>query len=394
MGRLGLAALVAVVLGMAMATTADAATGTRAYEPVRQTPRTFVFRPSIRRDESLVDAWVRIAPTGARPTVVQRPVALRRIRLAARRDNGLVVRKRADAREGRLVIAISRNDQLGDGSCAVDAATITAVDCSVLRDDTAGVADPEDGLWGSIECASDSRHAYEGAGGDQSPTAAGLPQRNDAYRRLTVLDGDDFWGERCELGRNTARYGENSAAQDSGTFALYGAGEHRITFFSQRYPASFPMDVQAWQTVAQMKQAQPADNPGRGPVLELQLFGDQLRLQNSWQQAWSTDAPRRDTWIRYALDVVYSPDPAVGSVQVYVDLNGDGDALDAGERSPRLSLQTELVETDGPNGLSDGLAPGDAIPDHLRLGIYHNPSISCPPPGGCSVDVDNVQVVG
>ena len=53
-----------------------------------------------------------------------------------------------------------------------------------------------------------------------------------------------------------------------------------------------------------------------------------------------------------------------------------------------------LKETDGPNGTSDGYGPGDTIPDHLRAGIYHNPSISCPPPSGCSVDVDNVQVAG
>jgi hypothetical protein len=151
--------------------------------------------------------------------------------------------------------------------------------------------------------------------------------------------------------------------------------------------------VSAWQTVAQMKQAMPADNVGTGPVLELQLYGDRLWLQNSWHQAWSTRAPDPNTWIRYALDVTYSPDPDVGSVQVYVDLNGDGDALDSGEESPRLSLQTMLAETDGPNGTSDGLAPGDPIPDHLRLGIYHNPSIVCPPPDGCAVDVDNVQVV-
>jgi hypothetical protein len=28
------------------------------------------------------------------------------------------------------------------------------------------------------------------------------------------------------------------------------------------------------------------------------------------------------------------------------------------------------------------------------MGIYHNPAIACPPPGGCSVNIDNVEVVG
>jgi hypothetical protein len=52
-----------------------------------------------------------------------------------------------------------------------------------------------------------------------------------------------------------------------------------------------------------------------------------------------------------------------------------------------------ITETAGVNGTADGLAPGDAIPDHLRLGLYMNPSIACVAPSGCSVDVDNVQVV-
>jgi polysaccharide lyase-like protein len=279
-------------------------------------------------------------------------------------------------------------------ACAVDPATITAAGCTVLRQDTAAAADPEAGLWGNIDCAADWRHSYHPSGGDQSATASGGSQGNAAYRHLTVIDGDDFWGERCELGRNSSRYGQNIGTQTSGTFALYRGGERRITFFSERYPASFPAGAAAWQAIAQMKQAQPADGGGGAPVLELELYAGRLRLDNRWRQRWTTPAPAKGVWIRYALDVVYSTDPSLGSVKVYVDRNGDGDALDSGEQSPRLNMRTSLVEIDGPNGTSDGLSPGDTIPDHLRLGIYHNSSISCRAPTGCSVDVDNVQVVG
>ena len=115
-----------------------------------------------------------------------------------------------------------------------------------------------------------------------------------------------------------------------------------------------------------------------------QIFGGRLRLYNFDTRVWSIRAPRHGVWVRYAFDVVYSTDPAKGSVKVYVDLNGDGDALDRGEQSPRIMMATLARDTQ----------TGAPIPDHLRIGIYHDSSIACPPPAGCSVDVDNVQVVG
>ncbi len=51
-----------------------------------------------------------------------------------------------------------------------------------------------------------------------------------------------------------------------------------MTFFSERYPDNFSASVNSWQTVVQMKQAQPADNGGGGPVLELQLYDGRLHL--------------------------------------------------------------------------------------------------------------------
>jgi hypothetical protein len=93
--------------------------------------------------------------------------------------------------------------------------------------------------------------------------------------------------------------------------------------------------------------------------------------------------------------VVYSPDPAVGSVSVAADLNGDGDMGDGGERSPVIHLPTLRSEA-GAENLDpdiDGLAIGDPIPSHLRAGIYHDPAYNCPAPTGCSVDIDNVQIV-
>ena len=49
----------------------------------------------------------------------------------------------------------------------------------------------------------------------------GAPQGNTAYRKLTVFDGDDYSGERCELGYNTWNEGLASPTNPYGTFYNY-----------------------------------------------------------------------------------------------------------------------------------------------------------------------------
>jgi hypothetical protein len=139
---------------------------------------------------------------------------------------------------------------------------------------------------------------------------------NTFWRQLEVVDGDDFYGERCELGRNEHRYGQR------GTFTLYQPGMRRITFYSLRLPRRFPLATERWQVVAQMKQANPSDLAESGTG-----YG-------------------------------YSP-----VLAMIADEDSD----------------------------TDGIAAGEAIPAHLRVGLYHDPRIPCEP--SCRVRVDNVQVV-
>ena len=276
----------------------------------------------------------------------------------------------------------------------MDAATLTAPGCNVLRDDSASVADPVAGLWGNIECAADSRHAYMTAGGDVSSTASGTAQGNDAYRRLTVIDGDDFWGERCELGRNTSRYGENKGSATSGTFALYQHGERRITFFSQRYPENFSSG-NLWQTVMQMKQAQPADNAGRGPVLELQLYNGRLELQNSW--------------LGESLEHVSAGGGHLDPVRARRRLLArSGRRLGAGLRRPQRRRRRggrgrAVAQVEHGHPVGRVLRPercqrrpgcGRRDPGPFATGPLPQPRDRLPAPGRLLVDVDNVQVVG
>jgi hypothetical protein len=268
-----------------------------------------------------------------------------------------------------------------EGSQSSGPIAMSVLGCALVASD--GSTDPDPlPFWGSVQCADESRYAYSESGGDGHPSASG-EAADAAYRRLTVLDGDDFFGERCELGENDYR---------TGPTAFYHEGQHRVTYFSERLPANFPLATTQWQTVMQMKQAQPSDDDGSGPALEMEARSNHWVVVNSWDTVWEFPA-RRSLWTRFAWDVYYSQDAAQGWIQVSADLNGDGDFADAGERSPTIRGATLKTEVEGPSGSAGGLNPGDPIPSHLRIGIYHDPEISCAAPVECSVDVDNVQVV-
>jgi hypothetical protein len=263
-------------------------------------------------------------------------------------------------------------------------------------------------FWGSVDCENTTRSGFFPSGGDPHPRADGKAQHNRSFRRLTVIDGDNFYGERCELGLNYA------ATPGRGPTVFYRNGGHRVTWISIRLPKNFIADQAMWQTVMQMKQTQPYDSdvdsqgtPGT-PILDLEVMNGEWFLlhpnlnpasapchaNHSLGICWRGKA-RKGQWTRFSFDIVYSNNPKVGSIRVSADLNADGDFKDGGERSPLIHAATLRTESAPETTLSggDGLAVGDAIPSHLRTGIYHDPAYSCRAPRGCSIDIDNVQVV-
>jgi Polysaccharide lyase len=252
-----------------------------------------------------------------------------------------------------------------------------------------GVAPDPTPLWGKVDCQNQSRAQQISTGGDTHLTAMGAPQGDSAFRRLSVIDGDDVWGERCELGEDY---------RPEGPTVLYRQGKHRITALSVRLPSTFPLNVYTWQVVMQMKQTFPAANSSGTPVLELDAYNGRWVLRQSLsrgpvsdsRELWSVPA-QANLWTRFAFDVRYSDQRNGGYIRVAVDLNGDGDFADAGELSKGFHTYTLKVETPGGDG--DGIKPGSAIPSHLRAGIYHDPAIPCRAPTGCQVDIDNVQVI-
>jgi polysaccharide lyase-like protein len=242
-------------------------------------------------------------------------------------------------------------------------------------------------IWGKVDCEDQSRAQQFLSGGDTHLTATGNAPGDSAYRRLTVMDGDDVSGERCELGLDTR----------SGPATLYRQGQHRLTEISIRLPTAFPLAVDTWQTVLQMKQTWPSANSSGSPALEVGAHNGRWVLAQTLspgetsnsRELWSAPA-QGNFWTRFAFDVRYSGNKK-GYIRVGADLNGDGDFADPGELS--RGFHTPTLKREIPGGEPDGLNPGQAIPSHLRTGVYHDPMIDCPAPTGCPIDIDNVQVV-
>ena len=250
---------------------------------------------------------------------------------------------------------------------------------AVIAQDTAAKENPIP-FWGRVDCVAHTpgqtpAHRRIERGGDPRPTANGQPQGNKSFRRLTAYDGDDVSGERCELGLND-RFGPT---------AFYREGTRRITFISIRVPVQTPTN-ELFRVVFQNKQAQPYDSTEQASMIEMQVRDDVWRLDVDYRNVWKAPL-EKGVWARFVFDVVYSQDPAVGSVQVRADLNGDGKFESSSEPRTLATLRTESAGDVGP-------PEGEAIPSHLRAGIYQDEGYSCPRDGrGCSIDIDNVQVL-
>jgi hypothetical protein len=207
-----------------------------------------------------------------------------------------------------------------------------------------GAERPWNQEWASWSCADASRVQEV-----TSPAAQG----RKAYE-LTVHDGDNSWGERCELGQgNPSR----------SSFPLFKNGDDRWISFSVYLPDNYPINTHDWNVMFQIHQ----EGDGGCPPIALSVQDGEFKLFNSSRRTYVLNTVEKwngpaqlNRWTKFTIHMVNSPDDDKGFVELYSDLGGQG----MQQVLPRTYMHTMTARSDG-----------SAMINHARVGIYRNPAI-------------------
>ena len=225
------------------------------------------------------------------------------------------------------------------------AATGAATTTATAR--TLAVADAEHSLgqeWANYSCQDRSRVRQVG-----HPAAQG----KRAYR-IEYRPGDDSFGARCEIGMgNPAR----------SPFPLFEAGDERWISFQVYLPDDYPVDTPMWNLIFQIHQ----EGDGGCPPISIGVEDGQFKLFNSARNTYVLDTREkwtgpavRNRWVKFTIHLMNSPNPNVGFVELFGDLDGTGEKV--------------LMERTHMHTMTK-YANGKAMTNHARVGIYRNPNI-------------------
>jgi polysaccharide lyase-like protein len=198
--------------------------------------------------------------------------------------------------------------------------------------------------WASYSCQDASRVQQV-----ESPAAQG----KHAYQ-LEVKDGDNSWGERCEIGMgNPSKTG----------FPLFHEGDERWISFQVYLPDDYPIDTHMWNVFFQIHQT----GDGGCPPIALSVQDGEWKMFNTTRntyvldtyQVWSAPA-QRNHWAKFKLHIMNSTDDNAGFVELFGDLDGQGEKL-------LLDRTHTHTMTKDSNGVP--------MTNHARVGIYRNPKI-------------------
>jgi hypothetical protein len=187
--------------------------------------------------------------------------------------------------------------------------------------------------------------------------SAPVAQGAGAYRSR-VVDGDECYGERSEVG-------QGNPTRSSFSDRLFREGEERWISWQMRLGANFPVNARSWQVVAQWKQLGALGVP----VLSMEARSGRWQFHanpadpnaTSGYKTFALGPAAVERWTRFSLRVKFSPDATVGFIELHGDL-ADG----KGMRQLIARTHTATMKING----------GQTINSHARLGIYRDPAIS------------------
>ena len=211
---------------------------------------------------------------------------------------------------------------------------------------TLAVADAERSLsqeWANYSCQDRSRVKH----------TSNANQGKRAYK-LEYRPGDDSWGARCEIGMgNPAR----------SPFPLFEAGDERWISFQVYLPDDYPIDTPMWNVIFQIHQ----EGDGGCPPLAMHVEKGEFKLFSSARNTYVLDTREKwsgpavaNRWVKFTIHLKNSPNPDVGFVELYGDLDGNGEKL----LMERTHMHTMTKYSNG-----------KPMTNHARVGIYRNPNI-------------------
>ena len=234
---------------------------------------------------------------------------------------------------------------------------------------------PANNEWVGYSCEDRSRFSQV-----TSPVAQG----ERAYR-IEVRDGDDSYGERCEL-----ENGNTSSSRLHEDILFHRGQEVWIAFqtylppdfsFAQDgAPVSFPGDG---GLLMQLKQLGSCGTPALGIVTgrgqyAMRNSGGNSCESGSMRSLWSVPMVL-GRWVRWLVHARFDTDPESGFTATWYDPDGLGlrpivPRLDLGKpvEGNRIYTHTQKSPTDHP----DPACPASDDCSHARIGIYRDPDVS------------------
>ncbi|MBA3474888.1 MAG: heparin lyase I family protein [Rubrobacter sp.] len=180
--------------------------------------------------------------------------------------------------------------------------------------------------------------------------------------KSSLVDGDACYGERAEAGQ------ANPTRPDM-LDRLFREGEERWISFQTRLENGFPVNPGTWQVLMQLKQT----GAYGSPIMALHVERGRWELHRTtndpnnqrpsdFQGTFPFDSAQTGVWTKWTWHVKFSPDPAVGFLEVYGDL-ADGQGM---RLLFRENMSTMKIAND----------TGKVLNTHSRIGIYRDSKIA------------------
>jgi hypothetical protein len=164
--------------------------------------------------------------------------------------------------------------------------------------------------------------------------------------------------------------GQDNPSRSTMLNRIFYENDDRWIAWQVYLPTDFPSDTSLWQEIAQWHQF-----AGGGPPLEMGVTQGKFHLIRSTTTYYS-DVDTEDVtptaswpvvkgrWVKFTMHVKFSPNPAVGFVELYGDLATPGQIRQLLPKTPTWTMKKD--------------ANGNALRTHARIGIYRNASIPSP----------------